>query len=82
MKGDTEMTEGETEIKFNLKNRPKINHSDDPLKRYNHSVDSEEWFEGFYLETIPRLLKRLDSYRGCIPVDVALQIVREEILGE
>jgi len=28
------------------------------------------------------LLKRLDSYKGCIPVDVALQIVREEILGE
>jgi hypothetical protein len=44
--------------------------------------DVEEWFEGFFLETIPRLLKRLDSYRGCIPVDVALQIVREEILGE
>jgi len=76
------MSEGETEIKFNLKNRPKINNSDDPLKRYNHSVDSEEFFEGFCLQTVPRLLKRLDSYRGCIPVDVALQIVREEILGE
>jgi len=30
----------------------------------------------------PALKMELDSYKGCIPVDVALQIVREEILGE
>ena len=70
------MSEGETEIKFNLKNRPKKVVYQDEQKEMN------VWFEGFYLQTIPRLLKRLDSYRGCIPVDVALQIVREEILGE
>jgi len=75
------MSEGETEIKFNLKNRPypKTGNMDRTLflKR-----DVEEFFEGFCLQTVPRLLKRLDSYKGCIPVDVALQIVREEILGE
>ena len=63
-------------MKFNLKNQPKYPHS------IGYDKKADEWFEGFFLQTIPRLLKRLDSYKTSIPVDIALQIVREELLGE
>ena len=72
-------------MKFNIKNRPPtLKPNDHHCGDYDwiNPQDAANWVEGFCLQTVPRLLKRLDSYKGCIPVDVALQIVREEILGE
>lgn len=80
-------------MKYNLKNRPfldserfkefSIDTYEDQVNKYLTFIGEEsKWFEGFFLDTIPRLLKRIDNFKDSIPVDVANQIIREEILGE
>ena len=53
-----------------------------PQEILQYLVDSNAWFKNFENTTIPYLLMRIRSFKDTIPIDIAVQIIKGEVLGE
>lgn len=53
-----------------------------PQEVLQYLIDSNAWFRDFEQKTVPHLLIRIRSFKDAIPIDIAVRIIKEEILGE